>query len=90
VCHAELNAILNKNSASVKGCRMYVGDFPCNECCKLIIQAGLVEVVYNKDTSPKHPPYVAARRLLELAGVSYRQYTPTVPHVNIVFAKASQ
>ena len=24
VCHAELNAILNKNSASLKGCTMYV------------------------------------------------------------------
>ena len=23
VCHAELNAILNKNSASLKGCTMY-------------------------------------------------------------------
>lgn len=40
VCHAELNAIMNKNSADVKGCTMYVALFPCNECAKLIIQAG--------------------------------------------------
>lgn len=40
VCHAELNAIMNKNSADVKGCIMYVALFPCNECAKLIIQAG--------------------------------------------------
>lgn len=40
VCHAELNAIMNKNSADVKGCTMYVALFPCNECSKLIIQAG--------------------------------------------------
>uniref|UniRef100_A0A3P9AD18 dCMP deaminase n=1 Tax=Esox lucius TaxID=8010 RepID=A0A3P9AD18_ESOLU len=40
VCHAELNAIMNKNSADVKGCSMYVALFPCNECAKLIIQAG--------------------------------------------------
>ncbi|XP_077426064.1 deoxycytidylate deaminase isoform X2 [Vanacampus margaritifer] len=39
VCHAELNAIMNKNSADVKGCTMYVALFPCNECAKLIIQA---------------------------------------------------
>uniref|UniRef100_A0A8C6AYR6 Deoxycytidylate deaminase n=1 Tax=Monodon monoceros TaxID=40151 RepID=A0A8C6AYR6_MONMO len=38
VCHAELNAIMNKNSADVKGCTMYVALFPCNECAKLIIQ----------------------------------------------------
>ncbi|XP_041943386.1 deoxycytidylate deaminase isoform X1 [Alosa sapidissima] len=40
VCHAELNAIMNKNSADVKGCTIYVALFPCNECAKLIIQAG--------------------------------------------------
>lgn len=31
---------MNKNSADVKGCSMYVALFPCNECAKLIIQAG--------------------------------------------------
>ncbi len=31
---------MNKNSADVKGCTMYVALFPCNECAKLIIQAG--------------------------------------------------
>ncbi|KAJ8000996.1 hypothetical protein DPEC_G00186230 [Dallia pectoralis] len=40
VCHAELNAIMNKNSADVKGGTMYVTLFPCNECAKIIIQAG--------------------------------------------------
>ena len=41
VCHAELNAILNKNSSDVCGCTLYVGLFPCNECAKVIIQSGL-------------------------------------------------
>jgi hypothetical protein len=39
VCHAELNAIMNKNQQDLKACRMYVTLFPCNECAKLIIQA---------------------------------------------------
>ncbi|XP_048088952.1 probable deoxycytidylate deaminase isoform X8 [Alosa alosa] len=39
VCHAELNAIMNKNSADVKGCTIYVSLFPCNECTKIIIQS---------------------------------------------------
>ncbi|CAG5946850.1 unnamed protein product [Menidia menidia] len=47
VCHAEMNAIMNKNSADVKGCTMYVVLFPCNECAKLIIQAG--------SSSPRRP-----------------------------------
>lgn len=43
VCHAEMNAVLNKNSASAKNCRLYVALFPCNECAKLLIQAGIRE-----------------------------------------------
>ena len=31
VCHAEMNAILNKNAADVEGCTIYVALFPCNE-----------------------------------------------------------
>lgn len=46
VCHAEMNAIMNKNSASVAGGTLYVTMYPCNECAKLIIQAGIREVVY--------------------------------------------
>ena len=54
VCHAEMNAIMNKNSADVKNGTMYVTMYPCNECAKLMIQAGIREVVYcegklNKD-----------------------------------------
>lgn len=49
VCHAEMNAILNKNGASVAGAKMYVTMFPCNECAKLMIQAGIAEIVYHED-----------------------------------------
>ena len=38
VCHAEVNAILNKNSAEVRGCTLFVALFPCNDCAKIIIQ----------------------------------------------------
>ncbi len=44
VSHAELNAVLNKNSSTVEGCRIYVALFPCNECAKIIIQSGIKEV----------------------------------------------
>ena len=48
VCHAELNAILNRNAASLQDCRLYVSLFPCNECAKAIIQAGIKRVVYSE------------------------------------------
>ena len=39
-----MNAIMNKNSADVKDCTIYVALFPCNECAKLIIQSGIKKV----------------------------------------------
>ncbi len=76
VCHAELNAILNKNAADVEGCTLYVALFPCNECAKLIIQSGIKEVVYVSDKYHDEPMMRASRRMLEMAGVRCRQYTP--------------
>ena len=40
VVHAELNAILN-SIKSLKNCTIYVTHFPCNECAKAIVQAGI-------------------------------------------------
>ena len=72
VCHAELNAILNKNTADIKDCTIYVALFPCNECAKLIIQSGIRECIYVSDKYHDIPEMIASRRLLDLAGVKYR------------------
>ncbi|XP_029950162.1 deoxycytidylate deaminase-like isoform X4 [Salarias fasciatus] len=85
VCHAELNAIMNKNSADVKGCTMYVALFPCNECAKLIIQAGLKEVVYLSDKYRDSPEMTASRRLLKMAGIHFRQFQPKRTEIVIDF-----
>lgn len=68
VCHAELNAILNSN-ANVKGARIYVALFPCNECAKSIIQTGIKEVIYISDKYAETDGTKASRRMLESAGV---------------------
>ena len=44
VCHAERNA-LDNSPGSVEGATLYATLFPCNECCKSIIQRGIREVV---------------------------------------------
>ena len=49
VCHAEMNAIMNKNAADLRGATMYVSMFPCNKCAQLIIQAGITTVVFQED-----------------------------------------
>ncbi len=66
-----MNAILNKNSADVKDCKIYVALFPCNECAKLIIQSGIREVIYMSDKNHDKPETVASRKLLNMAGVKY-------------------
>ena len=65
-----MNAILNKNSSDVKNCTIYVALFPCNECTKLIIQSGIKHIVYMSDR--KSMEYVAARKMLDYAGIQYR------------------
>ena len=56
VLHAEANAILKvaKSTQSANGATLYITLSPCKECSKLIIQAGIIRVVYHnqyKDTS---------------------------------------
>ena len=45
--HAERNAIFNAllSGASVTGCRMYLPWFPCMDCARAIVQAGIGELV---------------------------------------------
>lgn len=50
VLHAEANAITKvaASSNSSKGATIYITSAPCIECSKLIIQAGIVRVVYSE------------------------------------------
>lgn len=75
VVHAELNAILNARGKSLRGARLYVALFPCNECAKAIIQAGIREVVYLSDKYAGTDSTLASRRMLNAAGVLLRPFT---------------
>ncbi|XP_029043044.2 deoxycytidylate deaminase-like isoform X2 [Osmia bicornis bicornis] len=72
VCHAELNAIVNKKCDSIKNSTIYVTRHPCNECAKLIVQSGIKCVVY--DENPRKGKYdvVAAKRIFDTTGVTLR------------------
>lgn len=71
VCHAEMNAILNKNSADTKRCKLYTSLFPCNECAKVIIQSGIKEVIYMCDKHKQKPATIASKRMFDAAKVHY-------------------
>lgn len=69
ICHAAINAILNSHN-NLHGCRLYTTLFPNDECCKLIAQAGIKEVIYGDDKYHDDDAWVAARRILDVAGIS--------------------
>ena len=45
--HGERNAIYSAafRGISTRGCRIYVTGIPCADCCRAIIQAGIIEVI---------------------------------------------
>jgi len=77
VTHSELNAILNYRGGSLEGAKLYVSLFPCNECAKAIIQAGIKAIVYDCDKYSDTPAVLASKRMLDAAGVRYYQYNRT-------------
>lgn len=74
VCHAELNAILNAYGRDMRGSRIYVALFPCNECAKAIIQAGISEVIYISDKYADTDNARASKKMLLAAGVKLTQF----------------
>lgn len=77
VTHSELNAILNYRGGSLEGTKIYVSLFPCNECAKAIIQAGIKNVVYDSDKYADSEATIASKRMFNAAGVRYYQYQRT-------------
>lgn len=70
VLHAEANAILKvaKSTNNAKGATLYLTLSPCKDCSKLILQAGIIRVVFMhlyKDDS--------GVRFLESAGIELTQ-----------------
>ena len=69
--HAEINAILqcSKFGVCTEGATIYVTHFPCLNCTKSIIQAGIKEICYANDY--RNNEY--AQELLEKSGVVVRK-----------------
>jgi dCMP deaminase len=75
-CHAEENAITQAayHGIRLKGATMYVTISPCLTCAKMIINAGICEVVYGGDYAFTDQ----TRALLSEAGVKCRRHRPSV------------
>ena len=64
---------------------IYVALFPCNECSKAIIQSGIKEIVYLSDKYDGTDTNRASKKMLDSAGVKYRQFTPNMDKLEIDF-----
>ena len=68
--HAEQNAIAQSawQGIATKGATLYTTNFPCILCAKLLINAGVKEIVFLKDEKDE-----LSRGVLEEAGVKIRK-----------------
>ena len=73
VVHAEANAILNNNT-KLEGSVIFCTLFPCNECAKIIIQAGIKTVIFLNNPYQDTWQIKASMELLSLAGVKVQQH----------------
>jgi dCMP deaminase len=71
-CHGEENAITQAafHGISLKGATLYTTFAPCLLCTKMIINSGIVEVVYNQD----YPLNDRAMALLKECGIMLRRH----------------
>lgn len=83
VCHAELNAILNFRGGTLEGSRLYATLFPCNECAKAIIQAGIKEIIYSCDKYASTDSVLASKMMFKAAGVKLTPYNSSGKDISI-------
>ncbi|MDG0842586.1 ComE operon protein 2 [Staphylococcus equorum] len=77
--HAEMNALLQcaKQGVSTDGATIYVTHFPCLNCTKSIIQAGIQTIYYAED----YHNHSYALKLLDQSGIDYKKIPFNQEHV---------
>ena len=62
---------MNSHGKNLAGAKIYISLFPCNECVKAIIQAGIKEVLYLSDKYEESESTIASKRMLTASGVKF-------------------
>lgn len=81
-CHAEASVIgfAAREGIRTAGCTLYTTHLPCAGCARLIIQAGITEIVHGDGTtSMPAEEFAAAREMLAEAGVAVRRVSEAGP-----------
>lgn len=74
--HAEMNliAFAARYGISTEGCTVYVTHFPCSTCARLLIQSGVVEIVFGPGlTAMPEEEFKSAMEMFTEAGVKVRE-----------------
>jgi len=77
IVHAEANAVAAsaRNGHSLKDSIAYITSNPCAQCAALLIQAGIVKVVFIKVDRPRWvEEHKLALEILKEAGVEYEEF----------------
>lgn len=80
--HAEMNAVLQcaKFGSATDGAVIYVTDFPCLQCTKMLLQAGIKKIYYLRNYH--NDPY--ALKLLKLKQVEVEQVKVDAKYLDAV------
>jgi dCMP deaminase len=72
--HAEQNAVTQAAyfGVSVDGATIYTTTYPCSMCAKILINAGIKEIVFSEGYADD-----LSKELLEEADITVREYKPT-------------
>lgn len=76
IIHAELNTILNFKglTSDMQGSTLYTTHFPCSECMKALIQAGVKHVVYKTEVTNMDLLPTVVYELAEVCGVEIERF----------------
>ena len=71
--HAEQNAVTQAAyfGVSVDGASIYTTTYPCSMCAKILINAGIREIIYSEGYTDD-----LSKQLLDEAGITLREYKP--------------
>ncbi|MGU8835828.1 deoxycytidylate deaminase [Clostridium perfringens] len=84
VVHAEANAILSCKVDSLDNAKLYVTLFPCENCCKLIIQSGIKEILYLSNKYKDTDSVKASIRMFESAGIKMTKLKPRLKRIELL------
>jgi len=70
--HAEINAILNATSSTDES-TLYTSLFPCSNCAKICVQAGVKEIIYEQDIYNGTEDDTISKKIFSDSGIKTRK-----------------